>query len=88
MKKDIIVVRNGSLDKAYYKLIQFKDKTTGKEFIIYTDLLKDDNGALKLYSSILKKEDDVYIYVPVEEDRDREAVEKAIIKVKLQLEKK
>ena len=48
MKKDKIIIRNENEDKEFYKLIQFKDKSTNKEFIITPIMYKDTIKQLKL----------------------------------------
>lgn len=86
IEKDKIILKdNQGVEKEFYKLIKFYSKETNKRYLVYTDNEKDSNGNLKLYSSIIVEEGDNIEFIPVNEKKDQEVVNQAIIQTKVEL---
>lgn len=81
----IIIKNNDGIEQEFYKLIEFTDKNTNKNFIIYTDNKFDENNKLNIYSNIVEKNNDDINFIPVTAEEDLETVKKALVQVKVDL---
>ena len=76
-KDKFILKDNNGEEKTFYKLITFKSTITNKKYLVYAD----DNR--KIYSSILIDDDENNVRIEkLEDERDLEEVNKAILQVK------
>ena len=86
MEKDKIIIRNDQgEEKEYYKLIRFYSRETNKSYLVYTDMEKDENGKLKLYSSVIFDGKNGVEFLPVVDEYDLDIVGQAIIQARLEL---
>ena len=82
--KDKIVIRDEQgIEKTFYKLLQFSSTETHKRYLVYTDYSKNEDGSLHLFSSIIIEKDGMIEFIPIQDERDQEIVNQAIIQVKL-----
>ncbi len=78
MDKDLIVLTDeNGIDKNFYKIGQFESTLTNKNYVVYTDKEYTD-GKINLYCSIVKEEDGVIKFDPLETEDDKKEFEKAI----------
>ena len=80
----VIKDENGN-DQVFYKLIIFNSDITNKSYIIYTDNTYTD-GSLNIYGSILNVEGEGLKLDKVTDEIDEQEINKAIVKVKTELE--
>ena len=86
MENDKIVIKNDQgEEKIFYKLLKFFSKDTNKNYLVYTDKEKDENGRLKLYSSVIFEGTNGVEFLPVVDEYDLDIVGQAIIQAKLEL---
>ncbi len=86
LEKDrIVILDEQGVEKAFYKLLQFTSTETNQRYLVYTDDKKDEEGQLNLYSSIIVEKDGKIEFIPVQEEKDQDIVNQAIIQMKLEL---
>ena len=56
-------------------LFMFESPETGKNYIVYTDDTKDDNGLIKVYASCYNPNKKTSELMPIETDREWKVVE-------------
>lgn len=66
-------------------LATFTNAETGKDYIIYTDYDRDENGCTKVYASILVSDGENTVIQAIETDKEWEVVEAALEKVQAEL---
>lgn len=87
LEEDKIVIQNDAgVSQEFYKLVEFIDTKTGRNFIIYTDNKRDKNNKLNIYSNVVEKNGDNIKFIPITDDGDKEIVKKALIQVKMNLQ--
>ena len=85
VQEDKIIIKNSEgVTQEFYKLIEFIDKKTNKDFIVYTDN-QYENNKLNIYSNIVEKGENGIKLLPVANEDDREKVKKALLQVKISL---
>lgn len=87
LEEDKIVIQNDAgVSQEFYKLVEFIDTKTGRNFIIYTDNKRDKNNKLNIYSNVVEKNGDNIKFIPITDDGDKEIVKNALIQVKMNLQ--
>ena len=79
MEKDLIILTDeNGIDKKFYKIGQFESTLTNKNYVVYTDK-EYTTGKINLYCSIVREENGVIKFDPLETSDDKKEFEKAII---------
>lgn len=79
------IIDKGNVAHTFYKLLIFESTITNKKYIIYTDN-KMTNGTYNIYGSILLGDVDNIMLEELKDSVDKEEVNKAILKVKMEME--
>lgn len=56
-------------------LFTFESDETGKNYIVYTDNTKDEEGNTKVYASIYNPDEDETKLIPIESDKEWKIIE-------------
>ena len=79
------IIDKNNVEHTFYKILIFESTITNKKYIIYTDN-KQTNGSYNIYGSILLGNTDNIKLEELIDDVDKEEVNKAILKVKMEME--
>ena len=79
------IIDKNNVEHTFYKILIFESTITNKKYIIYTDN-KQTNGSYNIYGSILLSNADNIMLEELIDDVDKEEVNKAILKVKMEME--
>ncbi len=75
----IVIKDDNGVDREFYKLITFHSTNTNKDYLIYSD------DSQKLYSSVVEKDENGVIQFKKINHDDLEEVNKALLKVKINM---
>lgn len=81
-ENDAFTVLNNGVEEKVYELAHFTDEISDKTYIIYTDNTKDENDNLNVYASILLIDGDKKMIKPLENDYDKDIVERFMLDLK------
>lgn len=59
-------------------LFSFEDRTTGKNYMVYTDYSRDENGDFKVFASIYDPTGETNLLQPVQTDEEWAMVEQIL----------
>ena len=79
------IIDKNNVEHTFYKILIFESTITNKKYIIYTDNIIT-NGSYNIYGSILLGNTDNIKLEELIDDVDKEEVNKAILKVKMEME--
>lgn len=69
-----IIDKNGK-EIVFEVLFTFESDETGKNYMVYTDNSRDENGNIKVYSSVFVPEEEPLRLLPVETEREWKIIE-------------
>ena len=76
-KKFLKLIDDNGKEMEYEILGAFVLASTGKNYVVYTDNTKDENGSINVYASIYYPDDDTK-FEKIETEEEWEAVEKML----------
>lgn len=82
MENKTIVIKEDNKLKQYEVIIEFTSNITNKNYIAYTDGIKDELNNLKIYISYYEKDDDIYILNPITNQEEINMVNNILNEIK------
>lgn len=69
------VVDDEGVETEYEMLLTFESDETGRNYIVYTDNIVDDDGSLRVFASIYDSDSDKSKLLPIETEEEWKMVE-------------
>ena len=79
--KKLKIVDNDGKETEYEILSAFQYGKTGKNYVVYTDNTRDENGSINAYAAIYYPDDETRLD-PIETDEEWDLVEAALARLK------
>ena len=81
--KELVLVGNDGKEYKYEIIVSFHMTKTGKDYVVYTDNVRNENGALNIYALIYYPEDESK-FEEVKTDEEWKEISKVLDKLRNQ----